>query len=79
MVRLGPPEHIAFWADCLRPALVMFYPGRSQTPGEWNNTIPGMAVHVPLTQAGGLPSRLLGLLLLIQFDYIKGPYPVRYP
>lgn len=63
IVKLGPPENDAFWADCSRPEFAMFYPSRSDTPGIWENTIEGMALHNQLRN----------------FEYTTGPYSVRNP
>src|SRR6476660_753746 len=32
VVKLGPPENDAFWADCSRPTAGMFFPSQQQTP-----------------------------------------------
>jgi hypothetical protein len=62
MVKLGPPQNDAFWADCSRPDLAMFYPSQSQTPpGAWDNTIESMARYNQLRH----------------FEYTAGPYSVR--
>lgn len=64
MVKLGPPQNDAFWADCSRPEFAMFYPSRSNTPpGNWENTIQGMAA---LNHLG-------------HFEYTTGPFTVRSP
>jgi hypothetical protein len=63
MVKLGTPENDAFWADCSRPEFAMFYPSRRETPGNWENTIEGMA---RLNHLGN-------------FEYTRGPYTVREP
>jgi len=61
IVKLGSPENDAFWADCSRPNLAMFYPSSRQTPGSWENTIQGMASHNRLQS----------------FEYTTGPFSVR--
>jgi hypothetical protein len=62
MVKLGPPQDDAFWADCSRPDLAMFYPSRPATPpGGWDNTIQSMALYNRLHR----------------FEYTAGPYSVR--
>lgn len=62
LVKLGPPENDVFWADCSRPEYAMFYPSRSSTPGQWINTIQGMASLNRLQPRG--------------FEYTRGPYSV---
>jgi hypothetical protein len=62
MVKLGPPQNDAFWADCSRPDLAMFFPSRPNTPpGSWGNTIQSMAQYNQLRN----------------FEYTAGPYSVR--
>jgi len=61
MVKLGPPENDAFWADCSRPEYAMFYPSQAHTPGNWENTIQGMATFNRLGN----------------FEYTRGPFDVR--
>jgi len=63
IVKLGPPENDAFWADCSRPDFAMFYPSRSDAPGVWENTIPEVA----------------SLNQLHRFEYTTGPYSARNP
>lgn len=60
MVKLGPPENDAFWADCSRPSAGMFFPSQQQTPGQWTDTVQGMAAFNQLRQ----------------FEYTTGPFSV---
>lgn len=60
IVKLGPPENDAFWADCSRPEFAMFYPSRRQTPGVWESTIEEAATYNKLRN----------------FEYTAGPYSV---
>jgi len=60
VVKLGPPENDAFWADCSRPTAGMFFPSQQQTPGHWTDTIQGMADYNQLRQ----------------FEYTTGPFSV---
>jgi hypothetical protein len=60
LVKLGPPEDDVFWADCSRPGSAMFFPSRSGTPGQWTNTIRGMARFNRLEA----------------FEFTRGPYSV---
>ena len=60
LVKLGPPENDVFWVDCSRPEFAIFYPSRTSTPGNWENSIQGMARHNRLHS----------------FEYTRGPYSV---
>jgi hypothetical protein len=62
IVKLGPPQNDVFWTDASRPEYAMFYPSRRSTPpGNWENTIEGMAQVNRLNR----------------FEYTTGPYSVR--
>ena len=60
LVRLGPPENDVFWADCSRPEFAMFFPSRGDTPGNFGDTIEGMARHNHLGH----------------YEYTRGPFAV---